>query len=120
VKFTLWEKANHVPFIIVAPGVTKPGTRWDTPGSLLDIYPTLVELCGLPPKRDNHGHSLVPLLKVLLDRPMMEICGNHGAVYITGDRGKRGAVASVSAFAVGGPAMLNSFDVHELKSIWEK
>ena len=33
VKFTLWEKANHVPFIIVAPGVTKPGTRCDRPGS---------------------------------------------------------------------------------------
>lgn len=63
VKFTLWEKANHVPFIIVAPGVTNPGTRCDAPVSLLDIYPTLVDLCGLPPKRDNEGHSLVPLLK---------------------------------------------------------
>lgn len=28
-KFTLREKANHVPFIIIAPGVTKPGTRCD-------------------------------------------------------------------------------------------
>ena len=63
VKFTLWEKANHVPFIIVAPGVTKPGTRCGAPVSLLDIYPTLVELCGLPPKQDNDGRSLVPLLK---------------------------------------------------------
>lgn len=62
-KFTLWEKANHVPFIIVAPGVTKPGTRCDKPVSLLDIYPTLVELAGLPAKADNDGHSLVPLLK---------------------------------------------------------
>lgn len=63
VKFTLWEKANRVPFIIVAPGVTKPGTRCDKPVSLLDIYPTLVELAGLPAKADNDGHSLVPLLK---------------------------------------------------------
>jgi len=63
VKFTLWEKANHVPFIIVAPGVTKPGTRCDRPVSLLDIYPTLVELAGLPAKANNDGNSLVPLLK---------------------------------------------------------
>ena len=63
VKFTLWEKANHEPFIIVAPGVTKPGSRCDTPVSLLDIYPTLLELAGLAPKADNDGHSLVPLLK---------------------------------------------------------
>jgi arylsulfatase A-like enzyme len=63
VKFTLWEKANHVPFIIVAPGVTTPGTRVEAPVSLVDIYPTLLELTGLPPKPDNDGESLVPLLK---------------------------------------------------------
>jgi arylsulfatase A-like enzyme len=63
VKFTLWEKATHVPFIIVAPGVTKPGSRCATPVSLLNIYPTLIELVGLPPKADNEGLSLVPLLK---------------------------------------------------------
>ena len=63
VKFTLWEKANHVPFIIVAPGFTKPGSRCDRPVSLLDLYPTLVELAGLPAKADNDGRNLVPLLK---------------------------------------------------------
>jgi arylsulfatase A-like enzyme len=63
VKFTLWEKATRVPFIIVAPGVTKPGSRCETPVSLLDIYPKLLELAGLPAKADNDGASLVPLLK---------------------------------------------------------
>ncbi|MDA0349700.1 MAG: sulfatase [Verrucomicrobia bacterium] len=63
VKFTLWEKANRVPFIIVAPGVSKPGSRIDQPVGLIDIYPTLLELAGLPPKADNDGLSLVPLLK---------------------------------------------------------
>ena len=51
-KTTLWEKANHVPFIIVAPGITKPGTRIDTPVGLVDIYPTLLDLAGLPAKPD--------------------------------------------------------------------
>ena len=63
VKFTLWEKANHVPLIIVAPGIAAPGSRCDRPVSLLDIYPTLVELAGLPPKRDVDGKSLLPLLQ---------------------------------------------------------
>jgi len=63
VKFTLWEKANRVPFIIVAPGTTTPGSVCDQPVSLLDIYPTLVELTGLPAKTDLDGISLVPLLK---------------------------------------------------------
>ena len=58
-------------------------------------------------------------IHVLLDRPMIEICLNNGASYTTEGRDKRGAVEFVSAFAVGGPAMLKSFDVHELKSIWK-
>jgi arylsulfatase A-like enzyme len=52
-----------VPFIIIAPGVTKPGSRCDRPVSLLDIYPTLVDLAGLGPKKDLDGKSLVPLLR---------------------------------------------------------
>ena len=61
-KFTLWEKATHVPFIIVAPGVTRPGSVCSKPVSLIDIYPTLVELAGLP-AAEVDGTSLVPLLK---------------------------------------------------------
>ena len=82
VKFTLWEKASHVPFIIVAPGVGRPGSVCSTPVSLVDIYPTLVELAGLPPKADNDGASLVPLLvdsNAKWTRPalMTEGPGNH-------------------------------------------
>jgi len=82
VKFTLWEKANRVPFIIVAPGVTKPGTYIDRPVSLLDIYPTLIELAGLPQKEGLDGHSLVALLEdpeAQWERPavMTWLKGNH-------------------------------------------
>lgn len=82
VKFTLWEKANHVPFIIVAPGVTEPGTVCEQPVSLLDIYPTLIDLCGLPQKEDLDGESLLPLLKdpnTSWERPALMTMGrgNH-------------------------------------------
>lgn len=62
-KFALWEEATRVPLIIIAPGVTRPGTRCDRTVSLLDLYPTLVELCGLPPRAGLEGRSLVPLLR---------------------------------------------------------
>jgi arylsulfatase A-like enzyme len=63
VKFTLWEMACRVPLVIVAPGVTTPGTHIDTPVSLVDLYPTLVDLAGLPKRTGLDGESLLPLLK---------------------------------------------------------
>lgn len=62
-KFALWEKTTHVPFIVVAPGITRPGSVCDTPVNLIDIYPTLLELCGLPDQQKLDGLSLAPLLK---------------------------------------------------------
>jgi len=62
-KFTLWEESTRVPLIVVAPGVSKSAARCDRPASLLDIYPTLIELCGLPPAEGIEGISLVPLLR---------------------------------------------------------
>ena len=60
-KSTLWEESTRVPFIVCAPAVA-PGTC-NRPVSLLDIYPTLNELAGLPALPAHDGHSLVPLLK---------------------------------------------------------
>lgn len=62
-KFTLWEEAGRLPLIIKAPGLTTPRSRCGEPVSLLDLYPTLAELCGLPAPDHTEGQSLVPLLK---------------------------------------------------------
>ncbi|MDP7048292.1 MAG: sulfatase [Verrucomicrobiota bacterium] len=62
-KFALWEKTNHVPFIISAPGVTRPGSRCEQPVDLTVLYPTLLELCGLKNKTKCDGPSAVPLLR---------------------------------------------------------
>lgn len=61
-KQTTWERASHVPLIISGPGVP-PGGRCDRPVGLIDIYPTLTELCHLSNNRLNEGRSLVPLLE---------------------------------------------------------
>ena len=61
-KNTSWERSTRVPFIFAGPGVT-PGARCGQPVELLDIYPTLLELCDLPPREGVEGHSLTPQLK---------------------------------------------------------
>jgi fructan beta-fructosidase len=58
-------------------------------------------------------------LQVLVDRPMIEICGNHGRVAITSPRESLGELQKIQAFAKGGEATLESLEVFELASIWK-
>jgi len=62
-KFTLWEESARVPFIIVAPGNTKPNSICERTVNLMDIYPTLIDLCGLPQKPGLEAMDIAPLLK---------------------------------------------------------
>jgi len=62
-KFTLWEESTRITFMMTVPGVTRPGGECRRAVSLLDIYPTLVELTGQNPGPPLEGTSLVPLLK---------------------------------------------------------
>lgn len=84
-KETLWEPALRVPLIIIAPGVTTPGSRSDVPVSSMDLYPTLVDLAGLaPPPHLEGGTSLRPLLEdpaLVWDRAVLSTWGkgNHSA-----------------------------------------
>jgi iduronate 2-sulfatase len=68
-KNSLWQESTRIPLAIRAPGVAKAGGRCPRPVSLIDLYPTLVDLCGLPTDtkkneqgRPLDGHSLKPLL----------------------------------------------------------
>ncbi len=64
-KGWLYEGGIREPWIVCVPGVTKPGSRCDTPVTCTDFYPTLLDLAGLPlmPKQHADGMSLVPLLR---------------------------------------------------------
>lgn len=62
-KFTLWEEATRTPLIIVPPGGRDTAGRCERTVNLLDIYPTLLDLCRLPENRRLEGRSLVPLLR---------------------------------------------------------
>lgn len=62
-KSTLWEEATHVQMMFRVPGLTRPHQVCKRIVSLMDVYPTLVELAGLPQASHQDGRSLVPLLK---------------------------------------------------------
>ncbi len=62
-KSTLWQRSTHVPLIVAGPGVRAHGTARAQPVSLLDLYPTLLDLCGLPANALNEGVSLKPQLQ---------------------------------------------------------
>jgi arylsulfatase A-like enzyme len=79
-KFALWEHATRVNFIVAAPGVSKPASRCARTVSLLDVYPTLAELCGLPMRGDLEGTSLLPLLRdpeTAWDKPAVTTHGQN-------------------------------------------
>ena len=73
-KFSLWEESTRNVFLTVAPGITTPGTRCHRPVSLIDLYPTLNDLFGLPPRSGLEGRSLMPLLRdpsLMWDAPVL-------------------------------------------------
>lgn len=61
-KNTLWNETTRVPLVFAGPGI-KANQACARPVELLDIFPTLLELTGMPPRGDLEGHSLVPQLK---------------------------------------------------------
>ena len=62
-KKELWERTSNIPFIWKGPGIAK-GKATNRTASLIDMYPTFVEMCGLPqPSQKLDGTSLATTLK---------------------------------------------------------
>jgi len=69
-KNSLWEESTRVPLLMRVPGLTQAGGQVQHPVSLIDVYPTLLELCEISMQTTKNekghpldGHSMVPLLK---------------------------------------------------------
>ena len=66
-KFTGWEESTRIPLIIVPAKENRShyviGTECNKPVSLIDLYPTILELLNLPEENNLDGQSLTPFLK---------------------------------------------------------
>ncbi|MDB4583641.1 sulfatase [Draconibacterium sp.] len=60
-KHALWEEATNAPLIFAGPKLPK-GKVINVPTEMLSIYPTLLDLCGLPAYDRNEGLDLVTLM----------------------------------------------------------
>lgn len=61
-KVTLFEECARVPLIVRVPGRTRSGVISEGLVELVDLYPTLAELCGVSLTEDIQGRSFVSLL----------------------------------------------------------
>lgn len=79
---SLWEQGARTPFFICDPREQTAGKTSARVVQMIDLYPTLVELCGLEQPEGLEGRSLAPLLK----NPAME--WNHPAYTVWSEDGK--------------------------------
>lgn len=61
-KTSNFELDARVPLIVAPPKYQRGGAKTESLVELLDLYPTLVDLCGLPPATGTEGKSLGPIL----------------------------------------------------------
>jgi iduronate 2-sulfatase len=62
-KMSIFEESARVPLLIVAPGVSTMGSVAKAPVGLVDLYPTLADLCDVNAPANLQGQSLAPILK---------------------------------------------------------
>jgi arylsulfatase A-like enzyme len=62
-KGYLYEGGIRVPLIVKWPNVTRPGSTNDVPVCGIDLFPTILDACGVKSDSRVDGVSLVPLLK---------------------------------------------------------
>lgn len=86
-KTTIWEEVTRIPMIISGPGVSA-GASVSHPVSLIDIYPTVLDLLHIPTNEYDatlDGHSLRPFLEdadATWDGPSVALSVLHGPHHV--------------------------------------
>jgi len=119
----LFEMGTRVPLIISAPGTNGNGQSCTRIVQSLDVYPTLVELCGLPQPTDTalEGESLAPLLRnpsADWDKPAFSIWSEDGrTIHGTAARTEQWRYAEYGQDGREGAMLLDPRDPNELKNL---
>jgi arylsulfatase A-like enzyme len=118
---SLWEKGTRVPFVVYDPRSSINGKPSKRIVQAIDIYPTLVELAGLPVPTTLEGRSLAPLLKnpeAEWNHPAYTVWNEHGKG-ITGVAVRTERWRYAEFFGHGAGAMLTDpiNDPHELTNL---
>ncbi len=117
---SLFEMGTRVPLIISAPNMKGNGQSCHRIVESLDIYPTLVELAGLPPQKELEGTSLVPLLKnptAKWDKPAYSIWSEDGkTAHGVAVRTEQWRYAEYGKDGANGAMLLDPKDADELKN----
>jgi N-sulfoglucosamine sulfohydrolase len=82
-KTTLYAPGVHLPLIVRAPGLGRPGSASDAMVSWVDIAPTILEWSGTAAPADLPGRSLLPILGQEQPRGFDEVYGSHQMHEIT-------------------------------------
>ncbi len=70
-KHSNFQQATRIPMIIIGPGIPK-GIKIDDPVELLDLFPTIFDLAGVPIPEQAEGKSLIPLLNPLTKKKIKQ------------------------------------------------
>ncbi len=118
---SLWEEATNVPLVVVDPRAKGNGKVTYRITENLDIYPTLVELCGLPENTMLEGRSFASLLndpEAEFDKPAYTVWNNHGkGVTGVGIRTERWRYAEFYGAGAGRMLIDEVNDPHELVNL---
>ncbi|NXY86514.1 ARSK Arylsulfatase, partial [Alcedo cyanopectus] len=66
-KMSMYEGSSHVPLLVMGPGI-KEQQQVPNVVSLVDIYPTMLDIARIPLPQNLSGYSLIPLLRGKADR----------------------------------------------------
>jgi iduronate 2-sulfatase len=119
---SLFEMGTRVPMMISVPGALGNGQSCTRIVESLDIYPTLVELCGLPKQNEIEGASLASLLanqSAAWDKPAFSIWSEDGqTIHGTAVRTEKWRYAEYGPNGTNGAMLLNPHaDPYEMKNL---
>ena len=86
-KGMLYEGGIREPLIVKWPTTVAPGSRCDIPVIGIDLYPTLLDICGISPTTSLDGKSWLPLLMGNRDQWNREALYWHFPAYLEAYRG---------------------------------